>query len=321
MTAFGTGGNSPKNTKKGTINPATAAMSASKAIAPRSGSDLNGDNAYALGATTSKHEDASNRFRFLFDSLSNSSHRMNRSGDGGDDEVKHEDSAEADDSEYREAASDSQRASHLAVEKRIERSVPTSKLTDNGENHTSQDANTILQSHEYFIDHDSNLLRYDDGGELFSTNITANNGNNATVGDESRLCDDGNCNRIDASDNATCVGDPMYCNYTYDEYVQMLHDYIAPTVPEWILIFSHAIVFFMGLVSSFPSAFSLSLPLFLSALREPPNRKRVLRVNEYAFLVAGDTHARTHTAQISISSFSVFLSPSPPFLVLLFSPS
>lgn len=46
-----------------------------------------------------------------------------------------------------------------------------------------------------------------------------------------------------------CVGEPDYCNYTYEEYVEMLYDYIYPTVPEWILIFSHAVVFFMGLVS------------------------------------------------------------------------
>lgn len=267
VTAFRTGVDSPKNAKKGTINRAVVAMSVSQAIASRSESDMNGDNAYALAAT-SKHEDASDRFRLLFDSLSNSNNRINRSGDGVD-EVKHDDSAEDDNSEYREAPSDSQRANHLAVKERIARSVPTSKLMDNGENHTSQDANTILQSHEYFIDHDSNLLRYDDGGELFSTNNTANNGNNANNTDESRLCDDGNCNRIDTSDNITCVGDPMYCNYTYDEYVQMLRDYIAPTVPEWILIFSHAIVFFMGLVSFPPLGLSFFLFLSLAALPIP----------------------------------------------------
>lgn len=50
--------------------------------------------------------------------------------------------------------------------------------------------------------------------------------------------------------NITCVGEPLYCNYTYEEYVQMLYDYIYPSVSEWILIFSHAVVFFMGLVSN-----------------------------------------------------------------------
>lgn len=51
--------------------------------------------------------------------------------------------------------------------------------------------------------------------------------------------------------NLTCVGEELYCNYTYDEYVEMLYDYIYPSVSEWILIFSHAVVFFMGLVSIF----------------------------------------------------------------------
>lgn len=46
-----------------------------------------------------------------------------------------------------------------------------------------------------------------------------------------------------------CVGDPLYCNLTRDEYTELLNDYIAPTPTEWILIFSHSIVFLMGLVS------------------------------------------------------------------------
>ena len=49
--------------------------------------------------------------------------------------------------------------------------------------------------------------------------------------------------------NITCVGDPVYCNLTYEEYMQLLYDYIYPSVPEWILICSHALVFIMGLVS------------------------------------------------------------------------
>lgn len=48
----------------------------------------------------------------------------------------------------------------------------------------------------------------------------------------------------------TCIGDPLYCNLTKDEYIALLEEYIYPTVPEWILIFSHALVFFMGLVSA-----------------------------------------------------------------------
>lgn len=46
-----------------------------------------------------------------------------------------------------------------------------------------------------------------------------------------------------------CVGDPEYCNLTEHQYMQLLYDYIWPTVPEWILICSHFVVFLMGLVS------------------------------------------------------------------------
>lgn len=49
-----------------------------------------------------------------------------------------------------------------------------------------------------------------------------------------------------------CVGQVEYCHLTKEEYEDMLYDYIAPSVPEWILIFSHIIVFLMGLVSIFP---------------------------------------------------------------------
>lgn len=49
--------------------------------------------------------------------------------------------------------------------------------------------------------------------------------------------------------NTTCVGDPLHCHLTYDEYMEMLDEYIYPSVPVWILICSHAVVFLMGLVS------------------------------------------------------------------------
>lgn len=62
---------------------------------------------------------------------------------------------------------------------------------------------------------------------------------------ENYTCTDDSC----INHNITCVGDPLYCNYTYDEYVELLYDYIYPTIPEWILIASHAIVFSIGLVS------------------------------------------------------------------------
>ncbi|XP_021705705.1 orexin receptor type 2 isoform X2 [Aedes aegypti] len=50
--------------------------------------------------------------------------------------------------------------------------------------------------------------------------------------------------------NVTCVGDPLYCNLTYDEYRQLLMDYIYPSTAEWILIASHSVVFIMGLVGN-----------------------------------------------------------------------
>ena len=48
-----------------------------------------------------------------------------------------------------------------------------------------------------------------------------------------------------------CVGDSLYCNLTRDDYTELLNDYIAPTLTERILIFSHSVVFLMGLVSLF----------------------------------------------------------------------
>lgn len=48
--------------------------------------------------------------------------------------------------------------------------------------------------------------------------------------------------------NVTCVGDPQFCNLTYDEYRQLLMDYIYPSTAEWILIASHTVVFIMGLI-------------------------------------------------------------------------
>lgn len=58
--------------------------------------------------------------------------------------------------------------------------------------------------------------------------------------------------------NITCVGDPIYCNLTYDEYLHLLYDYIYPSIPEWILICSHAVVFLMGLVSQWRRLVSMS---------------------------------------------------------------
>ncbi|XP_065073538.1 orexin/Hypocretin receptor type 1-like isoform X2 [Ochlerotatus camptorhynchus] len=50
--------------------------------------------------------------------------------------------------------------------------------------------------------------------------------------------------------NVTCVGDPLYCNLTNEEYQQLLMDYIYPSTAEWILIASHSVVFIMGLVGN-----------------------------------------------------------------------
>lgn len=90
--------------------------------------------------------------------------------------------------------------------------------------------------------------------DIGNTDGTKNNNNNGEymidIGDtfgiyENVTCTDESC----INHNITCMGDSLYCNYTYEEYVEMLYDYIYPTIPEWILIASHAVVFFMGLVS------------------------------------------------------------------------
>lgn len=53
------------------------------------------------------------------------------------------------------------------------------------------------------------------------------------------------------SENYTCVGEPEYCNYTEEEYLEMVYDYIFPTPGEWVLIGFHTIVFLVGLVSNY----------------------------------------------------------------------
>lgn len=49
--------------------------------------------------------------------------------------------------------------------------------------------------------------------------------------------------------NQVCVGDMLYCNLTEEEYRELLISYITPSWTEWILIFSHIVVFLLGLVS------------------------------------------------------------------------
>lgn len=107
------------------------------------------------------------------------------------------------------------------------------------------DAQTLTANasvRDYFIDHTAYSLSISDGAGVSISN------ENYLVDDVNETCTD---EKLCFHENITCVGDPIYCNYTYEEYVQMLYDYLYPTIPEWILICSHTIVFFMGLVSIF----------------------------------------------------------------------
>ena len=70
---------------------------------------------------------------------------------------------------------------------------------------------------------------------------------NDVICDDDETSDDVNC-IIDH--NVICVGDREYCNHTYEEYRDMLLEYIYPSTGEWILIASHTVVFLMGLVST-----------------------------------------------------------------------
>lgn len=49
---------------------------------------------------------------------------------------------------------------------------------------------------------------------------------------------------------SVCVGQVIYCNLTKDEYIELLDDYIFPMPYEWVLIASHMVVFFVGLVGN-----------------------------------------------------------------------
>ncbi|CRK91360.1 CLUMA_CG005033, isoform A [Clunio marinus] len=50
--------------------------------------------------------------------------------------------------------------------------------------------------------------------------------------------------------SVVCVGEAIFCNLSREDYENLLYEYIAPTIPEWILIFSHIIVFLMGLIGN-----------------------------------------------------------------------
>lgn len=103
--------------------------------------------------------------------------------------------------------------------------------------------NDHINTNEYFIDHDGGYM--ESGTSAGGGNIATGETISPDTYTTSNCSDDGICEET----NSTCLGDPIYCNYTYEEYAQMLYDYIYPTVPEWILIFSHSVVFFTGLVS------------------------------------------------------------------------
>jgi hypothetical protein len=70
-----------------------------------------------------------------------------------------------------------------------------------------------------------------------------------TISDYNQTCNEFEDENCYIDHNVTCVGDKQYCNLTYDEYIQLLSEYIYPTTPEWILIASHTVVFVVGLVS------------------------------------------------------------------------
>lgn len=87
---------------------------------------------------------------------------------------------------------------------------------------------------------------------LVLSNIINNNDksdNDSNILDHMQLCDEFEDENCIIDHNAVCVGDPQYCNLTYEQYTGLLLEYITPTTSEWILIVSHSVVFIMGLVS------------------------------------------------------------------------
>lgn len=63
------------------------------------------------------------------------------------------------------------------------------------------------------------------------------------------ICNENEDENCTIDHNLICVGDKQHCSLTYEEYTELLNNYIYPTTNEWILIVSHMIVFIMGLVS------------------------------------------------------------------------
>jgi hypothetical protein len=112
-------------------------------------------------------------------------------------------------------------------------------------------ANNSFSNDTYFIDQSTNLLAEDA----------------TTASDYNETCNEFEDENCYIDHNVTCVGDKQYCNLTYDEYMELLLEYIYPTTPEWILIASHTVVFVVGLVSN--------LFIFCESIIEP-----FLRLND-----------------------------------------
>lgn len=115
-------------------------------------------------------------------------------------------------------------------------------------NYNNRNEQTIADT---FVDSSPDLLLFNVSGFLTTdlvTNTDSEVNFNSTFFDEP-------CNEYADEDCVidhmkVCVGEKQYCNLTYEEYMELLHEYITPTPSEWILIVSHGFVFIMGLVSS-----------------------------------------------------------------------
>lgn len=89
----------------------------------------------------------------------------------------------------------------------------------------------------------------DNTTEYFNLELNSTEINNDFSTTQETICNEKEDENCTIDHNLTCVGDEQYCNLTYEEYTELLNNYIYPTTNEWILIVSHMIVFIMGLVS------------------------------------------------------------------------
>lgn len=116
----------------------------------------------------------------------------------------------------------------------------------------------LLRSEQQHID----FIDNDDDNHETTTIASVTMQIASTVSDETTSSHNDSCTNADISaggelsitchqENITCVGEIEYCNLTYEEYKQMLEEYIFPSVWEWILIGMHGTVFLIGLVSTF----------------------------------------------------------------------